>query len=257
MNRIDKLFGERAEGILSVYFTAGYPELDSTVKIIESLENAGADMVEIGMPFSDPLADGPVIQHSSQVSLNNGMTIKTLFRQLADIRKKVRMPLLLMGYINPVLKYGFENFCRNCSETGIDGVIIPDLPPELFIKEYLSLFDSYGLYNIFLITPESGGERIRYIDSISRGFIYMVSSSSTTGIRKGFSGDHMSYFKRIKEMKLRNPRLIGFGISGSVAFHEACGMARGGIIGSAFISCLYESGFTDESIAAFVRKIRG
>jgi tryptophan synthase alpha chain len=257
MNRIDKLFQNRSGKILSVYFTAGFPSLHSTSEIIEALEAAGADMIEIGMPFSDPLADGPVIQNSSRHALNNGMSINLLFKQLADIRKKVNVPLLMMGYINPVLKFGMENFCRLCFETGIDGVIIPDMPPELFLKEYSVFFESYGLYNIFLITPQSDDSRIKYIDKISRGFIYMVSSSSTTGIKKGFSEDHRSYFKRINSMNLINPRLIGFGISDNKAFEEACHVAHGAIIGSAFISMLGETGSSRNNITSFIRKIRG
>jgi tryptophan synthase alpha chain len=213
-------------------------------------------MIEVGMPFSDPLADGPVIQNSSREALNNGMNITLLFDQLAEIRESVAIPLILMGYINPVLKFGVEKFCRHCSETGIDGIILPDLPPELFLKEYAAIFESYNLYNIFLISPQSDDGRIRYIDEISKGFIYMVSSSSTTGAKKGFSEENRSYFKRINSMDLKNPRLIGFGISDNTAFEEACSVARGAIIGSAFVSMLGQKGSSKENIATFITKIR-
>jgi tryptophan synthase alpha chain len=256
MNRIDKLFKESRRKILSVYFTAGFPSLRSAPDIIKSLEGAGADMIEVGMPFSDPLADGPVIQNSSREALNNGMNITLLFNQLAEIRKSVTIPLILMGYINPVLKFGVENFCRHCHEAGIDGIILPDLPPELFQKEYEALFESYNLYNIFLISPQSDDDRIRYIDKISKGFIYMVSSSSTTGVKKGFSEENKTYFRRINSMDLKNPRLIGFGISDNNAFEEACKVARGAIIGSAFVNMLGQEGSGSKNITTFIKKIR-
>ena len=188
MNRIDKLFKEKKNNILSVYFTAGYPHLDSTAEIIKALAEAGADMIEIGMPFSDPMADGPVIQRSNEKALLNGMNLKLLFSQLKDIRKEVSMPLLLMGYLNPVIQFGIENFCRKCRETGIDGVILPDLPVQVYADDYLAVFNENNLYNILLITPQSSPERILEIDKISRGFIYMVSSSSVTGIQRRFFG---------------------------------------------------------------------
>jgi tryptophan synthase alpha chain len=256
MNRIDKLFQNRTGEILSVYFTAGFPSLNSTAKIIETLQYAGADMIEIGIPFSDPLADGPVIQKSSSVALKNGMNLKLLFGQLTNIRSEVNIPLILMGYINPVLKFGMDNFYSRCSEIGIDGVILPDLPPEIFLKEYSTLFERHNLYNIFLISPQSNDERIRFIDWISRGFIYMVSSSSTTGIRNEFSHDQRSYFKRIREMRLKNPLLTGFGISDNRTFIEAGTYSDGAIIGSAFIKILEESGTGKENITGFINKIR-
>jgi tryptophan synthase, alpha subunit len=256
MNRIDKLFQNRTGEILSVYFTAGFPSLNSTAKIIKTLQYAGADMIEIGIPFSDPLADGPVIQKSSSVALKNGMNLKLLFGQLTNIRSEVNIPLILMGYINPVLKFGMDNFCSRCSEIGIDGVILPDLPPEIFLKEYSTLFERHNLYNIFLISPQSNDERIRFIDWISRGFIYMVSSSSTTGIRNEFSHDQRSYFKRIREMRLKNPLLTGFGISDNRTFIEAGTYSDGAIIGSAFIKILEESGTGKENITGFINKIR-
>jgi len=256
MNRIDKLFQNRQGDILSVFFTAGYPNLDSTGEIIMNLAKAGADMIEIGMPFSDPLADGPVIQGSSRKALQNGMSIKLLFKQLDGIRDRITIPMLLMGYINPVLKFGMENFCRKCSETGIDGIIIPDLPPDIFMDQFSGLFEKHNLYNIQLVTPQSDFERIRMIDSVSKGFLYLVSSFSVTGRKEGFTEYQMSYFKRIRDMNLKNPGLIGFGISDKRTFKEACSMAQGAIIGSAFVRMLNEDGSGFETIRAFVDRFR-
>ena len=257
MNRIDKLFREKKGTILSVYFTAGYPRLDSTAGIIGALAEAGADMIEIGMPFSDPVADGPVIQHSSEKALRNGMNLKLLFDQLTEIRHEVKIPLLLMGYLNPVMQFGIENFCRECTRTGIDGVILPDLPPIVYKEEYFSIFNMYNIYNIMLISPQSSVERITAIDKISRGFVYMVSSSSVTGSKGNFSDDQISYFKRVNEMKLRNPVLIGFGISNHETFINAGKFARGGIIGSAFVNILEQDGNDFENINQFIKEIRG
>ena len=256
MNRIDKLFREKTTNILSVYFTAGYPNLDSTAGIIKALSNSGADMIEIGIPFSDPIADGPVIQQSNQKALQNGISLKLLFQQLSDIRDEVGIPLLLMGYLNPVMQFGIEKFCAQCERIGIDGVILPDLPPRIYLEEYLNIFDKYKLYNILLITPQSSKERIAYIDKISRGFIYMVSSLSVTGSREGFSDDQMSYFKRVSEMKLANPCLIGFGISNHKTFVDAGKFARGGIIGSAFVKTLGKEGDSVEIVRKFIIGIR-
>jgi tryptophan synthase alpha chain len=257
MNRIDKLFSENQGNILSVYFTAGYPLLDSTAGIIRTLADKGADMVEIGIPFSDPMADGPVIQHSNGKALRNGMSLKLLFSQLHNIRNEVEIPLLLMGYLNPVIQFGVENFCRKCMETGIDGVILPDLPPDIYMEEYLPLFEKFNLYNILLISPQSDDDRIRAIDEISRGFIYMVSSSSVTGAKRSFSDNQLSYFNKVKEMKLNNPCLIGFGISNHETFINAGKYARGGIIGSAFVKMLGHEGNLTENIGQFVKEIRG
>jgi tryptophan synthase alpha chain len=257
MNRIDKLFKEKEGNILSVYFTAGYPQLDSTVKVITALESAGADMVEIGMPFSDPMADGPVIQQSNQKALQNGMSLKLLFRQLQSIREDVKIPLILMGYLNPVIQFGIENFCKACLETGIDGVILPDLPPQIYMEKYLPLFNRYGLYNILLISPQSPIDRICSIDKISKGFIYMVSTSSVTGTKGNFSEDQMSYFKRVKELNLENPCLIGFGISDRETFNNTGKYARGGIVGSAFVKILGKNGNLDENINEFINGLRG
>jgi tryptophan synthase alpha chain len=256
MNRIDKLFREKKNNILSVYFTAGYPHLDSTLEIIRALEDAGADMIEIGMPFSDPMADGPVIQRSNEKALLNGMSVKILFDQLTDLRNKVNIPVLLMGYLNPVMQFGVGNFCRQCSETGIDGVIIPDLPVQVYTEDFHVLFNENRVYNILLITPQSSVERIRIIDQTSKGFIYMVSSSSITGSKGDFSDEQMLYFKRINEMNLGNPGLIGFGISNHETFSKAGKYARGGIIGSAFVSVLGREGNIRENIYQFIREIR-
>jgi tryptophan synthase alpha chain len=257
MNRIDKLFEEKHDNILSVYFTAGYPFLDSTAGIVRALEDAGTDMIEIGMPFSDPMADGPVIQRSNEKALKNGMNIKLLFSQLQNIRKEVKLPLVLMSYLNPVLQYGVENFCRHCAETGIDGVILPDLPPAFYLEEYIQVFEKCGLYNILLISPQTDNERIRTIDKISRGFIYMVSSSSVTGVKGNFSDSQVSYFKRVSEMKLKNPGLIGFGISDNETFTDACKYSNGGIIGSAFVKMLGKEGDKADKIRQFIRGLRG
>jgi tryptophan synthase alpha chain len=256
MNRIDKLFSEKKTSILSIYFTAGFPNLDSTAAIIRTLAEAGADMIEIGIPFSDPMADGPVIQHSNQIALQNGMSLKLLFNQLSDIRKEVKIPLLLMGYLNPVMQFGIERFCAECSRTGIDGVILPDLPPLIFAEEYISFFKEYDLYNILLISPQSSSERISSLDKISRGFIYMVSSSSVTGTKNRFTDDQMSYFRRVQNMNLKNPCLIGFGISSRETFSDAGKFSRGGIIGSGFVKILEKEGETSENIIRYIKEIK-
>jgi tryptophan synthase alpha chain len=256
MNRIDKLFKDKKGIILSVYFTAGYPHLDSTEGIVRTLEDAGVDMVEIGIPFSDPMADGPVIQRSNEKALRNGMSLKLLFNQLKNIRQEVKIPLLLMGYLNPVIQFGVEDFCAKCVETGIDGVILPDLPPLVYTEEYLSIFNKYNIYNILLISPQSSAARIIAIDKISRGFIYMVSSSSVTGTKANFSDDQILYFKRVSEMKLRNHCLIGFGISNRETFMDAAKYARGGIIGSAFVKILGKDGNFIKNISEFITEFR-
>lgn len=256
MNRIDLLFSERKKNILSVFFTAGYPEPGSAPGIIRCLADAGADMIEIGIPFSDPVADGYVIQGSSEKALMNGMTIKNLFGQLEGIRKSVSIPLLLMGYLNPILKFGMENFCNKCVETGIDGVIIPDLPPEIYLNQYSGIFKFRGIHNIFLITPTTNEQRIKTIDIIGSGFLYLVSSNSVTGLNGNFTKDQMSYFIRIKEMRLKNPRLIGFGISDRKSFREACRVANGAIIGSAFIKMLASGGERAGNIRKFVDEFK-
>jgi tryptophan synthase alpha chain len=256
MNRIDSLFKSKMKDILSVYFTAGYPLPDSMPSIIKGLSEAGVDLIEIGIPFSDPLADGPVIQKSNEVALRNGMNVNLLFRQLENVRKNVNIPLILMGYFNPVLRYGVESFCRKCYETGIDGVILPDLPPEQYSMHYTSAFVKYDLKNILLISPQTDNDRVRMIDELSGGFVYMVSSASTTGMKGGFSGVQKEYFGRIKALNLKKPRLIGFGISDAETYREACKAADGAIIGSAFIKLLGEKGAAKETISGLVKSIR-
>jgi len=256
MNRIDKLFREKDGNILSVYFTAGYPKLNSAADIITILEDCGTDMVEIGMPFSDPMADGPVIQKSNEQALRNGMNLKLLFNELSEIRKKIEIPLLLMGYLNPVIQFGVEKFCSECNRIGIDGVILPDMPPLIYLEEYKSVFDRYGIFNILLITPQSSPERILYIDKISRGFVYMVSSSAVTGAKASFSEEQIKYFSRINEMDLTNPCMIGFGISSAETFHDAVRYSRGGIIGSAFVKALGNAGNLNENIRNFIKEIK-
>lgn len=238
MNRINQLFQNKKSRILSVYFSAGFPHLHDTVTIIRTLEQKGIDLVEIGIPFSDPLADGPVIQNSSNIALRNGMSLSLLLDQLKDIRKEVSIPLVFMGYINPILRYGFEKFCARCAEIGIDGFIIPDLPMREYLEEFKTTADRFHLENILLITPETSDERIREIDDNSNGFIYMVSSASTTGMQKSFAGSKEAYFDHINAMKLKNPRLIGFGISNRETYDSACRHASGGIVGSAFVHAL-------------------
>jgi tryptophan synthase alpha chain len=255
MNRIDQLFQDKKNNILSVYFTAGYPEPDSSVEILQHLQSSGVDLVEIGMPFSDPLADGPVIQESSSLALKGGMTVKKLFLQLKNIRKSVGIPLILMGYINPVLQFGIEKFCEACRETGIDGVILPDLPIDEYCQHYQPHFEANGLRFIFLITPQTTNERIKLIDSLSKGFIYMVSSASTTGAKSAIADKQIEYFERVKSLQLTNPVMIGFGISSKETFNRACNYANGAIIGSAFIKALAENGTIGERVRRFVKTI--
>ena len=254
MNRIQQKLQENKK-LLSIYFTAGYPKIDDTVTIIQNLEKSGVDMIEIGLPFSDPLADGPTIQASSTHALKNGMTSEVLFNQLKDIRSSVSIPLIIMGYFNPMLQYGVEAFCKKCQEIGIDGLIIPDLPVDVYHQEYKATFEKYGLINVFLITPQTSVERINYIDSISNGFIYMVSSASVTGSQSGFGDEQTNYFNRIAEMNLNNPQIIGFGISNNETFKQATEFAKGAIIGSAFIKHLTNDGVN--KIDSFVKQILG
>jgi len=255
MNRIDQLFKNKPGNILSVYYTAGFPQLNDTLVILEELEKNGADMVEIGMPFSDPLADGPVLQDSNQKALENGMSVQILFNQLKDFRQQIKIPVILMGYLNPVLRYGIENFCRDASKTGIDGIILPDLPLEIYCEEYKPIFEEWGLYMIFLITPETSEERIRKTDREGKGFIYMVSTSSTTGERRNIENTQLNYFKRIRDMNLTLPALVGFGISSRETFNSACEHARGAIVGSAFVRTI-ASGDLRTNIKEFVKSIK-
>jgi tryptophan synthase alpha chain len=237
MSRIGGLFADKKQNILNVYFTAGFPALENTLPVMKSLQDAGADMIELGMPYSDPLADGPVIQSSSAVALANGMTIRKLFEQLKNFRKEIQLPVLLMGYMNPILQYGFENFCREAAEAGVDGLILPDLPMFEFEKEYGSIIHKYKLDFVFLVTPETPENRIRLLDQHSSGFLYAVSSSSTTG-NVASLGDQETYFKKLRSLKLKNPVLIGFGIKDRQGFSKACSYASGAIVGSAFIKIL-------------------
>ncbi|WP_319592307.1 tryptophan synthase subunit alpha [uncultured Draconibacterium sp.] len=254
-NRINQLFERKKENILSVYFTAGFPNLNDTVEIIRQLEKNGVDLIEIGMPFSDPTADGPTIQRTSEIALKNGMSLKVLFEQLKTIRESVSIPLVLMGYLNPVYQYGVEKFCQKCNEIGIDGTILPDLPLDEFEAEYKSIFEQNNLHNILLITPQTSEARIRQIDDASEGFIYMVSSSSTTGAGKKVEDFHADYFERIQAMNLKNPRLIGFGISDNATFTNACKYASGAIIGSAFVSSFSKEVAIEDSVKQFVKNM--
>ena len=256
MNRINNLFETKKENILSVYFTAGFPKLNNTVEIIQLLEKNGVDLIEIGIPFSDPTADGPTIQRSSETALKNGMNLELLFEQLQNIRESVKIPLILMGYFNPVYQIGVERFCAKCAEIGIDGTILPDLPLNEFENEYKRFFVKNGLHNVLLITPQTSENRIKQIDAACSGFIYMVSSSSTTGAGKKVEDFQQSYFERIQNMELKNPRLIGFGISDNATFTNACKYANGAIIGSAFVKSLQSGLNLEESISQFVRDIK-
>ena len=252
MNRINQKL-EEDKKLLSIYFTAGYPNINDTVSIIQNLEKSNVDMIEIGLPFSDPLADGPTIQDSSTKALRNGMTSELLFKQIRDIRETVSIPLIIMGYFNPILQFGVEAFCKKCQEIGVDGLIIPDLPVDVYHEEYKSTFEKYGLINVFLITPQTSDERIRFIDSVSDGFIYMVSSASTTGAKTGFGNEQDEYFDRIAKMNLKNPQIVGFGISNNETFTQATKQAKGAIIGSAFIKYLTKNGI--DTIDNFTKTI--
>lgn len=240
MNRINQLFENKKQNILSIYFCAGSPSPEQTVDTIRTLATKGIDMIEIGIPFSDPMADGPVIQAAATQALRNGMTLKKLFAQLASIRTEVQIPLILMGYLNPIMQYGFEAFCQSCQTCGIDGMIIPDLPFKDYLEIYKPLADRYGLKVIMLITPETSEERIRQIDKYTDGFIYMVSSATTTGAQQDFDKQKQAYFQYVESLNLRNPRMIGFGISNRQTFQSATAHAAGCIIGSKFVSLLEE-----------------
>lgn len=256
MNRLNQLFSTKKQNLLSIYYTAGFPELNSTVDIAEALEKAGADFLEIGFPYSDPLADGPTIQHSSQSALENGMNLNVLFEQLKNLRERVSIPILLMGYFNPMVQFGVEKFCKKAVERGVDGVIIPDLP----MYEYESLYKKYflenNLSNIFLVTPQTSEERIRKIDALSQSFIYLLSSSSITGKNLEVSDSVERYFERIKNLNLKNPTVIGFGISGHAAFAKACAYANGAIVGSAFVKMLASEKDYFDKIPAFISQIK-
>lgn len=257
-NRLTELFQKKGNNLLNIYFTAGYPGINDTVTVLKALQNAGVDMVEIGMPYSDPVADGPIIQQSSLDAINNGMTIKHLLNQLTDIRKEVTIPILVMGYFNTVMQYGVERFMQEISEIGIDGVILPDLPLDEYTEHYQSLCETHNISNVSLITPNTSDERLHTIDTITQGFIYMVSTNSTTGNDAKKSEDnHEAYFSRIKNMGLKSPRMIGFNIKDKKTFSDACAYANGGIIGSAFVKMLASSQSLEEDIIQFVKNIRG
>ena len=253
MNRINKAFENKKE-ILSIYFTAGFPNLSDTSSIIENLDKSGVDMIEIGLPFSDPLADGPTIQQSSSTALKNGMTTKKLFSQLKDLRKLTNIPIIIMGYFNPIMQYGVEPFCKDCESIGIDGLIVPDLPVDIYYNNYKKTFEKYNLLNMFLITPQTSIERVKFIDKISNGFIYMVSSFSITGAVNSFQKEQKEYFERINKMNLKSPLLIGFGISNRETYKDAIKFSQGAIIGSAFIKHLEKKGVN--KITDFIKKIR-
>lgn len=254
MNRLKTLFDKKKNNILNVYCTAGYPVLNSTLKVMKSLQQNGADIIELGMPYSDPLADGPVIQSSGSKALSNGMTIAKLFEQLKDFRNDISIPVILMGYMNPILQYGFEKFCRTATEVGIDGLILPDLPEREFETEYNSIIKKYRLDFIFLITPETSGLRIKKLDSLSSGFLYAVSSSSITGKDKDFSSVER-YLQRLQNMKLKNPILVGFGIKDKQTFESACRYANGAIIGTAFIKALENESDVELVTKKFLKNI--
>ena len=241
MNRINQLFQDSPKNLLSIYFCAGCPTLEGTADVIRTLEKTGVDMIEIGIPFSDPMADGIVIQDAATRALRNGMSLRILFEQLQDIRRDVRIPLILMGYLNPIMHFGFEAFCRKCTECGIDGVIIPDLPFREYEENYKAVAQKYDIRVIMLITPETSEARVREIDEHTDGFIYMVSSAATTGAQKDFDNQKQAYFKKIQDMHLRNPRMVGFGISNKQTFDAACANSSGAIIGSRFVTLLNEA----------------
>ncbi len=254
-NRFDEAFS-KGNKVLNIYFTAGYPRLNDTRTILKELQNVGVDMVEIGMPFSDPLADGPTIQASSGIAIDNGMTIKVLFDQLKGMRGEITIPVVLMGYINPVMQYGVEEFCKSCAEVGVDGLIIPDLPLSLYLKKYKKYFDQYGIKNVLLVTPQTSDERIKEIDENSDSFVYMVSTASTTG-KDGANINHAKeYFDRVESLGLKNKRLIGFNVKDQASYEFAASNSDGAIIGSAFVKAISKEGELKENIQEFIKGIR-
>lgn len=257
MNRLNQLFNTKKENLLSVYFTAGYPDLNNTVAVAEALEKAGVDFLEIGFPYSDPVADGPTIQHSSQVALESGMNLNLLFEQLGELRKRVNIPVLLMGYANPVVQYGVEKFCAKAARVGVDGTIIPDLPMYEYELLYKDVFAKHNISNIFLVTPQTSGERISIIDALSNSFIYLLSSASITGKALQLNDQVDTYFDRIQQMQLKNPTIVGFGIGDNAAFKKACQYNAGAIVGSAFVKLMTENEDYMERIGEFVRNLKG
>ncbi|MBO9594918.1 MAG: tryptophan synthase subunit alpha [Niabella sp.] len=256
MSRLKELFAKKGKNVLNVYCTAGFPQVNSTLPVMEALQENGADIIELGMPYSDPLADGAVIQNSSTIALQGGMTLSLLFEQLKPMRNHIHIPVVLMGYMNPVLQYGFEKFCADAAAAGVDGLILPDLPPFEFETTYKAIVDRYGLSFIFLVTPETSEERVRKLDALSSGFLYAVSSSSTTGNEKDFSAVEQ-YLERLQHYGLNNPVLVGFGIKDQDTFSRACKYANGAIIGSAYIKAL--DGQTDLAAATrhFIKNVLG
>jgi tryptophan synthase alpha chain len=255
MNRIDQLFINKTSNILSIYFTAGFPRLMDTLPIMQAIQDAGADIIEIGIPYSDPIADGPTIQESNKIALENGMSLQQLFDQLANMRELIHIPVILMGYLNPILQFGVEKFCKKCQEVGVDGLIVPDLPMQQFLDDYQSHFEKHGIKNTFLISPQTSEKRIRMIDENTNGFIYMVSSHGVTGAKQEVSMEQLAYFERIDAMNLKNPRLIGFGISDARSFQEACKFAHGAIIGSAFIKRIENGNSLNETIQTYIQEV--
>jgi len=254
-NRLNTAFKKEGK-VLNLYFTAGYPELNDTKKILKIIEDAGVDMVEIGMPFSDPLADGPTIQQSSGLALDNGMSLKVLFEQLKGIRESINLPIILMGYLNPIMQYGIDNFIHSCSQVGVDGLILPDLPLDIYESKYKDLFEQNGIANIFLVTPQTSEERIKHIDELSSSFIYLVSTASTTGSKDSQVANSKAYFERIKAMNLNSKTLIGFNVKDQASYDFACQFADGAIIGSAFVKAISQSGNLESNITSFIKSIR-
>jgi len=254
MNRLEELFQRKKNNVLNVYCTAGFPQLNSTLEVMKALQDNGADIIELGMPYSDPLADGPVIQSSGSKALQNGMTIEKLFAQLQDCRKEIYVPIILMGYMNPVLQYGFERFCKHAAAIPIDGLILPDLPEHEFETEYGAIIHRYGLDFIFLVTPETSEERLKKLDELSTGFLYAVSSSSTTGNKKDFN-EVEKYLQRLKNMNLKNPVLVGFGVKDKQSFESACKHTSGAIIGTAFIKAIESADDITQSTKEFLQDV--
>ena len=257
MNRINKLFQEKNQGLLSLYFCAGHPTLESTVDIIKAIQRKGIDFIEVGIPFSDPMADGPVIQNAATKALRNGMSLRKLFSQLDGIRNQgVTLPLILMGYMNPIYQYGYEAFFKRCTEVGVDGVIIPDLPFRDYTQQVRPIADKYDIRVIMLITPETSDERIRFIDQNTDGFIYMVSSAAITGVQKEFNAAKQTYFNKVNQMNLQHPRMIGFGISNKQTLQSAQANAAGAIIGSKFVSLLDEKKDPDTALDELLEALK-
>ena len=255
-NRISELFDTGKQNLLSVYFTAGFPHLDDTIEITKALQAHGVDMIEIGIPFSDPVADGPVIQESNKIALANGMNVSLLLAQVEEIRKSTSIPIVLMGYINPIMQFGVKDFLERAAAVGVDGLIIPDLPLDEYEKDYKIIFEELGIMFALLVSPTTSTARILRIDNASSGFLYAVSSSSTTGAKKEFSGEQLAYFKQLSDLKLQNPFLVGFGISNAITFQQACQYSRGAIVGSAFVTALGENEDIDLIVSQFVAKMR-